>query len=49
MEQLTIAARGLDCPPLVAYLDARQRAMEIEWQRLMPNLAALEHLATVLR
>jgi hypothetical protein len=49
MEKLLIAARGLECPPVVAYLDERQRALELEWKRLTPALAALQRLASVLR
>jgi hypothetical protein len=49
MEQLGSAARGLDCPPLVAYLDERQSAIELEWQRLIPALASLSRLASVMR
>ena len=49
MEKLAIAARGLECPPLVAYLDERQSAIEREWQSLIPDLAALSRLASVMR
>lgn len=49
MEQLMISARGLDCPPLVAYLDERRSAIGLEWQRLSPDLVALDRLATLLR
>jgi len=49
MDSLKIAAARLQCPPLVAYLDERQRAIELEWQRLVPSLAALSRLAAVMR
>jgi hypothetical protein len=49
MEQLLIAAQRLDSPPLVAYLNGRQRAIETEWQRLEPEFEALQRLAAALR
>lgn len=49
MEKLAIAARGLECPPLIAYLDERRSAIELEFQRLLPELKALGRLASVLR
>ena len=49
MARLAVAARGLQCPPLVAYLDERQSAIEVEWQRLVPDLLALRRLASVMR
>jgi len=49
MGKLLIAARSLECPPLVAYLEDRQSALELEWQRLVPDLAALRRLAAVMR
>jgi hypothetical protein len=49
MEQLLIAAQRLDSPPLVAYLNGRQRAIETEWQRLQPEFEALQRLAAALR
>jgi hypothetical protein len=49
MEKLVGAAHGLDCPPLVAYVDERRRAFELEWQRLLPDLVALGRLASALR
>ncbi|MEO7203668.1 MAG: hypothetical protein ABIZ52_01510 [Candidatus Limnocylindrales bacterium] len=49
MDKLAVAARGLECPPLVAYVAERQTAIEVEWQRLIPDLAALSRLASVMR
>ena len=49
MEQLLAVAGGLECPPLVAYLNSRQRELDLEWQRLAPDLAALSRLAAALR
>ena len=49
MAQLLVAARGLDCPPLVAYLEQRQVAMAGEWHELLSSLTVLRRLAASLR
>jgi hypothetical protein len=49
MDKLAVAARGLQCPPIVAYLEERHSAIELEWQHLIPDLAALSRLASVMR
>ena len=49
MDELELAARGLGCPPLSAYLDERRRVLDQEWQRLLPDLVGLRRLASALR
>jgi hypothetical protein len=49
MDELLVAAAGLDCPQLVAYLDARRRALAAEWATLEESLPALSRLAAALR
>jgi hypothetical protein len=49
MEDLLVAARQLDAPPLVTYLEARRAALRFEWQELRRSLVPLEVLASALR
>lgn len=48
MEKVLIQARQLACPPLVLYLEARQRHADEWFDRLAPSLTALAHLASTL-
>jgi hypothetical protein len=48
MAQLLAAARDLDCPPLLAYLEERGRAVARVGQDLAPSLLAVSRLAQAL-
>jgi hypothetical protein len=49
MTELLRAARELDRPPLVAYLEGRQATVAREWQAIAGSLEAITRLARVLR
>ena len=49
MAELLRAARALDCPPLVAYLEGRRATVAREWQAMTSSLEAITKLARVLR
>ncbi len=49
MDDLVVAARQLESPPLVTYLMHRRAALLVEWEELKRSLVPLQHLASALR
>ena len=49
MANLAVAARELDCPGLVSYLEGRERALLTAWEDLRGEMPSLRRLAQLLR
>lgn len=49
MSELVEVAQDLGSPPLMSYLEERNRSLALEWEALQPSLAALRRLASALR